>query len=225
MVPTFVAHSSDDAVRAMASLRETFILAEISEKKVRKDIEKGWLTRLVISDNLRLWFRWTDVILLGAVYRNHHLTGMLRKHVLERVKEVDFFKSTCPDTAAVMASLQTHWRARKIYIDDCLYLDLEKVLDTVGPRVDLYRGGLKKIEENSGVLGGEPVFKNTRLSVLHIGKMSERGEALEHILEDYPYLEGDDVRFAHLYYRAHPAVGRPRLDTEADDVDGETAAG
>ena len=213
-------------VGAMASLREAFILAEISDvKKVRKDIENGWLTRSVISDNRRLWFRWPDVILLGAVYRNHHLTGALRKRVLERVKEVTF-DCTSPDTTVVMAFSQTCWiNVRKIYIDDCLYLDLEKVLDTIGPRVDLYREGLKKIEENSDVLGGEPVFRSTRLSVLHIGKMFERGESLENILEDYPYLEGDDVRFAQLYYRAHPAVGRPRVNAEAGDVFDETAVG
>jgi uncharacterized protein (DUF433 family) len=226
MTSAFISHRSSDAgvVRAMASLREAFILAEISDlKTVRKDIENGWLTRSVISDNRRLWFRWVDVILLGAVYRNHHLTGSLRKRVLERIKEVGCDWTV--NMTAVAAFSRTHWNVRKIYIDDCLYLDLEKVVESVGPRVDLYRDGLKKIEENSNVLGGEPVFRNTRLSVLHVGKMFERGETLENILEDYPYLEGDDVRFAQLYYRAHPAVGRPRVNAGADDVCDATGVG
>jgi uncharacterized protein (DUF433 family) len=67
------------------------------------------------------------------------------------------------------------------------------------------------ISRRSNVLDGDPVFKGTRLSVLHIGKMFDRGEALENILEDYPYLEGGDIKFAHLYYKAHPTVGRPRI--------------
>ena len=161
-----------------------------------------------------------DAALLGAVYRNNHLTGELRKRALERVKGINCGDWTFHDNAANVSELwHTHWTCtRKIYVDDCLYLDLDKVVEAVGPRVDLYMDGLKKIEEKSAILAGEPVYKGTRLSVFHIGKMLDRGESIENILKDYPYLEKDDVRFAHLYYRAHPAVGRPRTTAEADDV-------
>ena len=116
----------------------------------------------------------------------------------ERVKEINCGDWIFHGSVTNVSELwQTHWNcARKINIDDCLYLDLEKVFETVGPRVDLYLEGLKKIEEKSTVLDGKFVFKNTRLSVLHVGKMYERGEFIENILEDYPYLEGDDIRFA-----------------------------
>lgn len=226
----FISHrSSDHGVREMVSLRETFILAEISDmKKVRKDIENGWLTRSVISDNRRLWFRWPDVVLLAAVYSNHFMNGPLRKRALERVKEVEWRDWTFHHASfdATSEAWQTRWtNLRKIDIDECLFLDLEKVLQTVGPRVDLYLEGLKKIEEKCVVLDGEPVFKGTRLSVLHIGKMYDRGESIDNILEDYPYLGGDDVRFAQLYYRAHPAVGRPRMKAGADNVAAEADVG
>jgi len=70
--------------------------------------------------------------------------------------------------------------------------------------------GLERVEEADTVLGGAAVFRDTRISVLHIGKMSERGVPTAEILEDYPKLTEDDVRFAKLYYRARPPVGRPR---------------
>jgi uncharacterized protein (DUF433 family) len=210
-----------NSIRASLSLRETLILAEISDfKKVRKDIDSGWIPRRVISDNRRLWFRWLDVILLGAVYRNDHLSAPLRKRALACLQVIDCGETFLPSFGSNLTEVwRSHWNCeRKINIDNCLYLDLDKVFESVGPRVDLYAEGLKRIEERPGVLDGEPAFRNTRLSVLHIGKMFDRGERLENILEDYPYLEEDDVRFAQLYYRAHPAVGRPRTGAEADDA-------
>ncbi len=61
------------------------------------------------------------------------------------------------------------------------------------------------------ILGGEPVFPKSRLAVRHIGAIAERGESLDVILEDYPYLTSLDVEFAKLYAREHPLVGRLRV--------------
>ena len=64
-------------------------------------------------------------------------------------------------------------------------------------------------------MGGEAVFKNTRLSVKHVGKMREDGEKIEDILEDYPYLRENDVEFARLYFKSHPN-GRPAAAKRGD---------
>ena len=91
--------------------------------------------------------------------------------------------------------------------------------------MDLYAEGLMRTDEKSEVLGGKPVFRGTRLSVDHIGKMYGRGKSLANILEDYPYLTEQDVRFAHLYHLSHPTLGRPRASVEdPDDVDSELLA-
>lgn len=93
-------------------------------------------------------------------------------------------------------------------------------MHSVSPRLNVYYLGLSRVEERHDVLGGEAVFRDSRLSVMHVGKMIESGEAVANILEDYPYLNEDDVRFASLYFRAHPAVGRPRaLDAGADNAE------
>lgn len=59
--------------------------------------------------------------------------------------------------------------------------------------------GLSRVDERADVLGGDAVFRETRLSVLHIGKMVEAGERVDDILEDYPYLNEDHVKFASFY--------------------------
>lgn len=207
------------SIRAFVSLREAAVLADIPEKLVRKDVEARVLTpaRLPTAEE-RPCFRWPDIFLFAAVYRNHTLTRELRKLALSRLETLilpnyrlehlheNDFVSTVPSCSVS--------RCDRMKIDDYIFLDFDKALDESAPRVDLYAKGLSKIEEKEGRLGGEATFRGTRLSVRHIGKMFAHGEPLKNILEDYPYLNEDDVKFAQLYSEAHPIVGRPRAEAE-----------
>src|SRR5262249_46334529 len=103
-------------------------------------------------------------------------------------------------------------RCSQMKIDDTLFIDFERVLGDLGARVDSYARGLSRIEERPDILGGEPVFKGTRLPVRHIAKLSIGGESTSDILLDYPYLRDQDITFARLYHEAHPMKGRPRSD-------------
>jgi uncharacterized protein (DUF433 family) len=216
----------EDGIRAILSLRETVVLAEISEAKIRKDIENGFLSPLRGSES-RHCFRWPDVFFLGAVYRSEFLTGGARQKVLRKLIETLLTPNYRYEYNSLCSELLRHrvWqkpsdlitRCNRMMIDATLFIDFDKVRDELTPRVDLYAAGLSRIEEKEGTLGGEAVFKNTRLSVRHVGKMSE-GEPTESILLDYPYLRADDIQFARLYHEAHPAVGRPRIGAGAVDA-------
>src|ERR1700738_923127 len=77
-------------------------------------------------------------------------------------------------------------------------------------RTDLYKRGLARIVSDNKILGGEAVFRGTRLAVRHVGRMHLNGEPTERILEDYPDLSAEDVEFAALYTAANPVSGRVR---------------
>jgi len=216
----------EDGIRAILSLRETVLLAEISEAKIRKDIEKGFLSPLRGAES-RHCFRWPDVFFLGAVYRSEFLTGGARQKVLRKLVETllspayRFEYKLCGELFhrrvwQKPSDLITH--CNRMMIDTALFIDFDRVIDELTPRVDLYATGLSRIEEKEGTLGGEAIFKNSRLSVRHVGKMSADGEPAESILSDYPYLRDDDIQFARLYHEAHPTVGRPRTGAETLDV-------
>ncbi|ERN40245.1 hypothetical protein KR51_00031860 [Rubidibacter lacunae KORDI 51-2] len=67
-----------------------------------------------------------------------------------------------------------------------------------------WRAGLT---EDPSIMGGEPVFPNSRLTAYHIGSMLDRSPdaATEaEILEDYPFLSEQDLRFAQVYARSNP---------------------
>jgi len=216
------------AARSLLSLREATILADVPEQRVRKDIETGVLTApyVIRIDNHHLRTHWSFVFTLAAIYGNSCLNGKLRKRALNEVVKsrhlADEGMFVCPREGYNEKLYSSNYdRIASIFstchvsLDRFIVLDFSSVVRELTPRVGVYVKGLMRIEEKSLVLGGEAVFKGTRLPVVHIGKSYERGETLEHLLEDYPYLTESDIEFARMYYRAHPTIGRPPAVMEA----------
>lgn len=58
---------------------------------------------------------------------------------------------------------------------------------------------LNRVTNNPAILAGKPVIRGMRLSVEHILKMLARGISHEDIIEEYPFLEEDDIRACLLY--------------------------
>jgi uncharacterized protein (DUF433 family) len=214
----------------LLSLREAVVLAGIAEreKDVRNDILHGVLpaANVIRIDNSRLCFHWPYVLTFAAVYGNRFLDGPeLRRIALQKVfviatgcheSDRTFYNHALPHpsvwTGVDWCRLieDCNFSRGRIDIDNYLDINIGKACDEVRPRVSLYAHGLERVEENNGILGGAAVFRDSRISVLHIGKMAERGVPMNEILEDYPKLTEDDVKFAMLYFRARPPVGRPR---------------
>lgn len=205
------------------SLRETVVLAGVSEKEkcVRKDIEVGVLSapRVVDFNGAQMCFNWPYVVTFAAVYSDDEFVDSrnLRKSALEKILFAvsDDASIACWNSVATNNVWQNNLLSclvadKRVNIGRFFELNIGKVCETVKPRVDLYATGLSRIDEDSEVLGGRPVFKGTRLSVHHVGKMVENGEAIANILEDYSFLSEGDVHFAVLYNMARPLVGRPR---------------
>jgi uncharacterized protein (DUF433 family) len=65
------------------------------------------------------------------------------------------------------------------------------------------------IEENPRRRGGEPVISGTRLGVCGIAERINRGETIETLLEDYPYVPREAFETVRRYAAAHPPLGRP----------------
>lgn len=52
---------------------------------------------------------------------------------------------------------------------------------------------------DSAIMMGTAVFPGTRLVVAHVARMSKKGATVTEIIEDYPYLSEQDIRFAVMY--------------------------
>ncbi len=78
--------------------------------------------------------------------------------------------------------------------------------------IDRFEAWKARLVSNPNILGGEIVFPDSRLSVQRIGGSLERGESVEVLREDYPYLTDEDLDFARIYVKAYPIQGRPKVD-------------
>jgi len=89
-------------------------------------------------------------------------------------------------------------------------------VDLQEPRRDLaaslraLRRARSLVVTDSEILGGEPVFRGTRVPVHAIAAMLEQGSTEAEILEAYPRITAEMVRLAPAYAQAYPIRGRPR---------------
>ena len=58
-------------------------------------------------------------------------------------------------------------------------------------------------------MGGDPVFRGTRVPVHMIAELVAKGSTAAELLEGYPRLTAEVIRLASVYAAAYPLRGRP----------------
>jgi uncharacterized protein (DUF433 family) len=69
---------------------------------------------------------------------------------------------------------------------------------------------LERITVNPRIFGGKPIIRGRRLAVEHVLGMLAASDAIETIMEGYPWLEVEDVRACFVYARR--VVGHERIE-------------
>ncbi len=69
---------------------------------------------------------------------------------------------------------------------------------------------LDRITVNPDVFGGKPIVRGRRLAVEHVLDMLAAGDSEDSLLENYPWLERDDIRACLAY--AQRLVGHERVE-------------
>jgi uncharacterized protein (DUF433 family) len=77
-------------------------------------------------------------------------------------------------------------------------------------RVRRYVHGKRRLEQRDDVMGGEPVFKGTRIAVRHVGDLVMKGLPRSEIKADFPSLSDEDLDFALFFASLPRPPGRPR---------------
>ncbi len=89
-------------------------------------------------------------------------------------------------------------------------------IDLRGPRRALasalrdLRRARQLVASDPGIMGGDPVFRGTRIPVHPIASLIAQGEGPEDLLAGYPRLTAEMIRLAPIYAEAYPLRGRPR---------------
>lgn len=69
---------------------------------------------------------------------------------------------------------------------------------------------LQRITANPGIFGGKPIIRGMRISVEMMLALLAQGATHEELLDDYPYLEEEDILACIAY--AHAVIARDRLE-------------
>jgi uncharacterized protein (DUF433 family) len=171
---------------------EAAALIEISPKRIYKEIEY----RIIRSDN-----------------PSHNRISFGTLVYLRALKEINFDFSVSY-RISLYEALQTAWEQQMstLKFGKFFTLNVSEIGQELQTLIDRFEAWKARLVSNPNILGGEIVFPDSRLSVQRIGGSLERGESLELLREDYPYLTDEDFDFARIYVKAYPIQGRPKVD-------------
>jgi uncharacterized protein (DUF433 family) len=104
--------------------------------------------------------------------------------------------------------------AKTVKADDLLIIDVAEARKQLKARIVDLDEAEAVIGRVEGVMGGEPVFKGTRIPVRMIMSMLAQGAGEAEILEGYPKLTPRMIELARIWVAAHPTRGRPKKLSE-----------
>jgi uncharacterized protein (DUF433 family) len=81
---------------------------------------------------------------------------------------------------------------------------------TVDRNLAAFRWGKRRVVSLPDVLGGEPVFRGTRVALRQVASLFRKGVSQQEIGEDFPNLSEQDLAYARLCSRLGEKPGRPR---------------
>jgi uncharacterized protein (DUF433 family) len=100
--------------------------------------------------------------------------------------------------------------AKMLKADDLLFVDVDAARRDVTARMLDLDEAERLIHSDKETLGGEPVFKGTRIPVYSIAAMLEAGASVDDLLSGYPKLDAHMLELGRLWAAAHPRRGRPK---------------
>ena len=100
--------------------------------------------------------------------------------------------------------------AKTVKADELLIVDVGEARKQVDRGVRDLEAAEAIVVKDKATLGGEPVFKGTRVPVYGVVAMLEAGATPEDLLAGYPRLTERMLDLARIWVVAHPRRGRPR---------------
>ena len=182
------------------TLKETALLAGVTEKLIRHELaDKVVVPRHV--EGRRLYFWAADVFYLRLISElRFALTKADRKHLFILLAD--------------NKDEQGPWRlqADRLTLTGRVPTDIwtTKLERELTQRLKLFLRGKRRVVSRPDILGGEPVFEGTRISVRHVGQLVKKGVPEAELLEDFPALSKRDLEFARMYTALGRPPGRPK---------------
>lgn len=185
-------------------LKEAAILARVTEKKLRHELEEKTMTP-DRSESGRPLFPMRALVFL-------RLIEGIRAN-LSREDRRDLYRLLTERLSSV-----GHWRVEAADLvlsgDVPARFHLRSTISETANVLWKYRRARRRVISDPAILGSEPVFEGTRVAVNHVGQLALRGTPLDQLREDFPSLRDEDFEFARFLATLGKGPGRPRKPLE-----------
>lgn len=94
--------------------------------------------------------------------------------------------------------------------DGLIKIDLREPRRALAASLRDLRRARRLVVSDPEILGGDPVFRGTRVPVHLIAELVTQGSKLDELIDGYPRLTAEMIRLAPIYAAAYPLRGRPR---------------
>jgi uncharacterized protein (DUF433 family) len=187
------------------SVNEAAAIAEVSPDTIRTALEKKAVTpshRQRVGKAVRHQFSVGDVLFLKLLVEFPFPLSRRDKQSLAQILAHGNRKAA-------------HWSLEGndlIYRSGEMQMSIEctSFRRTVARNLAAYRWGRRRVVSSPEILGGEPVFRGTRIPVQHVASLFRKDVPEREIAEDFPALSARDLAYARLVARFGERPGRPR---------------
>jgi uncharacterized protein (DUF433 family) len=192
------------------TLEELAALADVSPGRVRKELEENIVPKRR-EGSAHLVFGPRDVFYFRLV---KHVEGdgvlTLNKRVRRALHAAIMHIRPANDNVELTEPL---WRKTGLGWELTAvqgWFDARQPFAETMRNVRLFVHGKRRLVSRPDVLGGEPVFKGTRIAARHVGDLVKKGVPHSELKEDFPFLNDEDLTFAALFASLPRPPGRPR---------------
>jgi uncharacterized protein (DUF433 family) len=200
-----VGHQSDTNMAELFSVNEAAAIAEVAPGTIRTALEKKSVKPSQTAragKAIRHRFSAGDVLLMKVLFEFPFPLSKQDKQSLAQILtqgqgRAAQWSSKGPDLLYRSGEMQ-------------LLVECKSFRQTVSRNLAAFRWGRRRVTSSPAILGGEPVFRGTRISLQHIASLFRKGVPEQEIVEDFPVLSARDLAYARLFSRFGEKPGRPR---------------
>jgi uncharacterized protein (DUF433 family) len=187
------------------SLNEAAAIAEVSPDVMRTALEKKAVTpshRQRVGKVVRHQFSVGDVLLVKLLLEFPFPLSRRDKQSLAQI--LAHGNRNAAQWSLEGSDLVYRWGEMQMSIE------CKSLRQTVAKNLAAYRWGRRRVVSSPGILGGEPVFRGTRIPVQHVASLFRKRVPEAEIAEDFPTLSDRDLAYARLVARFGEKPGRPK---------------
>jgi len=187
------------------SVNEAAAIAEVSPDVIRTALEKKAVTpshRRRVGKAVRHQFSVGDVLFLKLLVEFPFPLSRRDKRALAQILAHG-------DRKAAQWALEGNdlvYRSGEMQMS----IECKSLRQTVAKNLAAYRWGKRRVVSSPDILGGEPVFRGTRIAIQHVASLFRKRVPEAEIAEDFPGLDPRDLAYARLAARFGDRPGRPK---------------